>query len=714
MRFRNFVWIWLLGALLLFLEGGCASDPLPGEAALDAPRPPTWVQGVKIVTSQPGPYGLTDAMLANAGFAITAADRPRLTLTRSGKPIPLGLTGDEAGHLFFWAAAPDSRYMQQAVYLLTLSDHPLRPISIVSTPLAGPDLRSYSTTITLEENNRYSPTAPDGEHWFWQRLIAPDALDISISLPGAMPNAGRLTVDLWASSANSANPDHQLRLTVNEQIVGDFQWDGQGRKDIVADLPPGILMDGENQIRVESPGDLAIAAEVLFVDKVSLHYERAVDSASGWMDLYGQGRVISLSNQPTPPMILDVTDPLGWGTVDAEFNRPKQRWGLSAIADHHYAVVTDLDQMLTPSELTAWPTGPDLHQMSGVDYIAIGPPDLLTAVAPLLAWRESQGLSTLAVESGTLYDQFNHGVADPLAIPAFLAYAAANWPQPPTYLLLMGDATYDPQGYVAEAAGNRLPTLLVETVHGGETASDVLLGDWDADGLPDLAVGRIPARTPEQVTHVVQKVLDYEQHPPGGGWQKRVIAVADGTEAGFQQAAQRFLDRVPAPLTSTLVSPMGGDPEGSKAVIRELEQGSLLTAYFGHGSVGQWGQDRLFTVQQAQKLANGPRLSIVINMTCLTGLFTHPSISSLAEELLWRQDGGAVAVLAPTSLTIAYDQSYLSDPLIDGLLADSKHTLGQALLAAQRQVPLDSPGSRDVLYTFLLFGDPALHPLSPQ
>ena len=106
-------------------------------------------------------------------------------------------------------------------------------------------------------------------------------------------------------------------------------------------------------------------------------------------------------------------------------------------------------------------------------------------------------------------------------------------------------------------------------------------------------------------------------------------------------------------------------------------------------------------------------LPLVINMTCLTGLFTHPKVQSLTETLLWKPDGGAVAVLAPTSLTLSTDQGFLSQALADALLKDRSARLGDVFLQAQRSIPNTDAGSQDVLQTFLLFGDPALRLVQP-
>ncbi|MBS1250131.1 MAG: Gingipain R1 [Chloroflexi bacterium] len=133
-----------------------------------------------------------------------------------------------------------------------------------------------------------------------------------------------------------------------------------------------------------------------------------------------------------------------------------------------------------------------------------------------------------------------------------------------------------------------------------------------------------------------------------------------------------------------------------------------MTAYFGHGSLKMWGKDKLFTTENTTQLNNKNRLPIILNFTCLTGLFTHPTEESLAESLLFHPAGGAVAVLAPSSLTLPTNQSYLSDAIAQALLSGSHQRLGDVVLEAWRQVPVDDPNSRDVLGTFMLFGDPAL------
>jgi hypothetical protein len=371
---------------------------------------------------------------------------------------------------------------------------------------------------------------------------------------------------------------------------------------------------------------------------------------------------------------------------------------------------------LRPARVVPAVMSPDLRASGlGADYIAIGPPDLLEALQPLLQWRQSQGLKVMAVPVEAVYDQFNHGLPEPEAIRSFLEYAAGSYQPAPQYVVLVGDATYDPKGYTSSAEANRVPTFLVLTIQGGETASDVVFAQFKGEAKPALAVGRIPAREPAQVRTLVAKTLAYEQKAPAGDWRRRILAVADGQEASFKQDAQDFLALFPSNNKTVLFNPSAGATDANQQVKRYWDEGNWLIAYFGHGSIIQWGKDRIFTVTDVGTLSgSNDRFPVVVNMTCLTGLFTHPKTTSLAETLLWRLEGGAVAVLAPTSLTLASDQSFLSKPLAEAILADPKVTLGQAFLRAQRQAPPDQPGARDVIQTFLLFGDPALRLVSSQ
>ncbi|MFQ5858924.1 MAG: C25 family cysteine peptidase, partial [Anaerolineae bacterium] len=681
--------LWLLSLLALFTAACTASDdgPSPGPAA-----------AAKILVSQDGMYELTAADLEVAGLGWGGVDPTQLRLSHRGRQQPLWIQGQgETLVLRFYGQASESRYARDNVYWLqpeqgTVGDGETRrqgdkgtrrqgdqetrgPGDSPSPPL--PLTERYTATVRTEENHLYSPRVEQGDHWFWASLPAPQTQTFTVTLTAIAPGPASLQIEVWGSTEGPASPDHHLRVSVNGRRVADKTWDGQGRHTLEAGLPSGLLQEGANVVSIQAPGDTGVAADITFVDWIELRHPRFLVAQADRLLFDSPGGLQRLTGFTGPVSVFDVTDPQAVARVTGL----QEQQGQTAVTfqgepGRRYLAVGPKG-FHRPTRIARAGTDPDPSLRSGqalrapgngADYVAIGPADLLAPLLPLLQWRETQGLRVMAVPAEIVYDQFNHGLPEPQAIRAFLRYAAQAWQPAPRYLLLVGDATYDPRGYLTPAEANRVPSFLIPTVFGGETASDTAFAQLDDDLAPDIAVGRMPARTPQQVRTLVEKTLAYEQRASNGTWRRRILAVADGQDPSFRADAQAFLDRFSDDYQTELFGPQAGATDASQQVQRQLEAGNLLVAYFGHGSVTQWGKDRIFTTTDIASLGNAERLPVVLNMTCLTGLFTHPKVDSLVETLLWQPEGGAVAALAPTSLTLPTDQSFLSEALVEALL----------------------------------------------
>ena len=101
------------------------------------------------------------------------------------------------------------------------------------------------------------------------------------------------------------------------------------------------------------------------------------------------------------------------------------------------------------------------------------------------------------VDIEDIYGEFSYGMRNPQALKDFLFRARSSWRRPPRFVLLVGDASFDPRNYEGYGSFDFVPTKLVDTAY-LETASDDWFVDFDDDGLPDLAVGRLPVRTAEE------------------------------------------------------------------------------------------------------------------------------------------------------------------------------------------------------------------------
>ncbi len=696
--------VGLIALALILSACGSARQPQEPAPTGQAGRPSavTRTEGLpealKIYVDRPGIYRL-DAQSLGLEEPVPW-ERVRLVYGDNELPVfPL-----DGGLLFYAPPPPADRYAREAVIWLTFD---ARQQALMEEAQAGPANHAarsaFMATAVAEENLIYQPLAGGTEPWFWAQVAAPATWEAELTLDHVVAEGEAiLRVSLWAKTKAPVNPDHHWRLFVNGQQVADITRDGDGPHVLEVTLPAQLLREGSNTVRLEAVNDLGVA-DISFVDRVALVYPRAPVAQEGRLVVESEGGLYRVTGLDAPALVFDVTDPLAPRRVDG-VPQEGDTLLLNGEPSRRYEVVS-ADTALQPPRVALPTLAPDLRALDGGDYVIIAPSALMAALEPLKRHREAQGLRVRLLPAEALFDQFGDGQPRPEAIRAFLQHARQAWEPPPRYVLLVGDTTYDFQAFTVPPEVNQLPTFMVSTIFGGETASDVLLAQLDDDPWPDVALGRIPAGTPEQVERVVSKILAYEQQSGEQPWRRRVLAVADAWESRFADDARRFLDQV-TPFETELLSPPVGAPDGVDRVVSALEAGAFMVTYFGHGSVTQWGRDRLLTSDEAIALRNADRLSIVINMTCLTGLFTHPQATSLAESMLWAE-GGAVAVLAPTSLTLPGDQSFLADA-ITSALGNSPERLGDLFLQAQRQVPVEGAGTRDVLYTFLLLGDPAL------
>ena len=90
--------------------------------------------------------------------------------------------------------------------------------------------------------------------------------------------------------------------------------------------------------------------------------------------------------------------------------------------------------------------------------------------------------------------------------------------------------------------------------------------DLDDDGSPDIAVGRIPASSAEDVSIFMRKTLAYENNRAGQAGEFRLLAVADGQDAGFKYDAQRFADTFSLDTEKLVFAPEAGTSDANETI----------------------------------------------------------------------------------------------------------------------------------------------------
>lgn len=686
----------------------------------DASPTSTTPSELKILVEEDGIYALTYADLEQAGLDLEEANPSRIQLLNEGQEVPLALSGQGRElSILFYGMANTSLYSRSNVYWLSLKDGAGKRMAqrAASSDSQESPAASFLCTVHEEEDSFYAAkVSPGASHWYWQSLAAPLSSTLTLTLPQLAAGDATLRLALLGYTSDSVNPDHHLRIHFNDCSVEDFWWDGQTKYLMEASLPHSCLREGENLLTLEAVPDTGAKVDIVLMDWLEVDYQRFFVAVHDQLEFLGQGgphRLTGFTNEDI--WLFDISDPLNIALVaNPSVEREGPIYTLSFFdgepAGHRYMAASQVG-FKKPASMVAASQASDLRSRDNqADYIVVTHEAFEQAIQPLVEWRRSEGLSVKVVTITKVYDQFNYGLTDPESIREFLRYAHQYWAKPaPQYVLLVGDASYDYRDNLLGPNKSLLPCYLMETAFSGQTTSDNWFVSLDDDDIvPDMAIGRLPVGTVEETRTVVDKIIAYERSAPPGEWRQRILLVADGEEATFARQSDILADQWLPPGHEAVKIYAASTVDPQTQIVSQLRQGSLVVNYIGHGSIDLWSHESLFSSEQVMSLGNDGRQPLMIMMSCLLGFFAHPELESMSEELLLADNGGAIAVFAPSSLTLPSDQGSLNRALFNALLMRGAPTVGLAVMEAKGSLALQTQDERDVIETFTLLGDPAL------
>jgi len=692
---------------------------------------------VAVEVNQTGLTEITYENLSAVGYPVTTAHPNQLHLTLAGKEIAYEWDGDsdtsfEPGErLLFYAAPRFSRYSPFDVYFLEEGNSPGMSMESRSADPLGLPAGVARVEITAEENRIYTPDcfcAPippgrDGDRWVWDRLQRDThpTQSYSIGLAGVDPSQPA-TLILWLIGFTdvSAKPDHHVQVALNQNYIGQVEWDGKESISAAFYFPGSMLINGSNSLTLSLPGIPSVEVEGAWLDAFSIDYGR--DDSSSGESIFFRGEeashtyIISLDSSQGL-RAYDVTDPgrplrLSGFTLDTS---GKLTLGDGLVSGNPHYWITSEAGIANPERLHLVPALETEADFSGADYLIISPAEFVPALDDLISLRQKQGLRVAQEDLQAIYDTFGDGRPDPAAIRNFLDYAYNSWDPRPTYVLLVGDGTSDPKRYNPESSATIIPPYLVDVdPWAGETAADNRYVTVDGDDiLPDMLIGRLPANNLAEAQTMVAKIVAYEQAAEPGPWNSHITFVADDPDEGgnFPASSEALMTSfVKPPLVSQRLyytPPTFSAEEISKTLFQDWNDGTGIIMFTGHASVHQWAAERFIHLEDISALKNKARLPVVLEMTCFTGSFQVPAFPTLDEALLRYSDGGAVAVWGPTGLGVATGHESLAEGFYESIFQGGQRNIGTATLSGKLHLSTQNPGSPDLIDTFTLLGDPA-------
>ncbi len=717
----------------------------------------------KITIGEEGIYKVEFSNLTALGIALDKIDPRNFQLFRNGEEQHIYVNGEQDGSfdsgdvIEFYGQKNDGT-LESALYKST-SDQPHKDYSIFTdtssyylTWSTSPSSKRFSAyydnnysgktsniyfmhSITQVFTSNYFAGIPinndgaqlyseytggEGFHqWVWSSQS-----QFRVALPAihaSGPNAS-LQAIAYSSNHNTSvivnNYNHEFGLSLNTRgnIIARKKTLGYERVDISAVIAASDLKPSTDVFM----GEITFSGSGFNVSRLKMTYPRLFDleKSSGLhvnSDFtYSFFDFANYSNAKSTPIVYDLSSKK---RVRADkqtdnhilFNLPNAGKIECLILDE-----TEIKQIASFRKVEMVTYSPN----SSVDYLIITNKKLESGAINYKYYRESTEGGSHTVEVvyvQDLYEKYGYGIESPLAVRNFIGTFDQLLPNLKSILILGKGQLYDRirSNDARKNAYNLVPSI-------GIPASDYLyVSPLNTTRLNiDYGIGRIPARSNDQIEDYLEKLRAFESQP-NADWQKKVIQLAGGT-AEENETFKTYLEsyynvlkdsslggyRVlfsksePVPIQSSLTG----------KIQEELNKGACMLSYFGHGAA----QVMEISLGEPDQLNNFGKTPLFLFNGCALGN-TYEDLS-LAEKFLFEPKNGALGWIA--SSTFGYTSPlFVHTREIHKALFNTTYGqgIGQALKTASENYgsihqAMSILEARQLVY----HGDPALDIFAPE
>ncbi len=662
--------------------------------------------------------------MLTAGWLAAPIPKARVAVTDNGREVLRHILCAQAGSEFgpgcsveWLGNTHDSIYGNSNFYKISDDLANAQPVNEGALVDVGNQTLSFNSEVKVAPNIGYSFSAPGNDPWYDARMVAstvPVEINRTFALPERVDGPVSIAVTLWGGldfAGDSA--DHSVEIRVNGQSLATRRFDGLREEVITLNLPSNLLQSS-NTLTVRVLADTGYAADVVLLDGFAVRYTRASRVVGGELAL---GQVASAMPASSDVFansfesrdgfqITGVAAPsVVWSQSGTRVRRDEISGDRLLDSTTTAFVVADIAHIATPN---LSPAIDSTLNTSQVDYLIVTHPLFEAELTALVQMQQSRGYSVRVLRTDAIFAAKSDFEHSPQAIRQ--AIAQIN----PRFVLLVGGDTYDYNNYLGLGSQSYVPTFYrVADPIVRFAATDALFVDADGDGKPDRALGRIPARTVAELRLALDSIIQRAATPA-----IRYLGVGGGSNASeqFDTHSRSLLSylRQGQPKDFALTDELGIANARSKAIAGLAGSADWIN-YLGHSSPNRWAAQNLLDTSQLASITRTGVPAIVSQWGCWNNYFVLPDQDTMSHALMLRPNHLAAAVIGSTSL--AEDASHLAlatrlfDLVEDGVFGETTmapiNTLGEALMAAKRNLAEQAPQHVESNYSITLFGDPA-------
>ncbi|HED11062.1 MAG TPA: type IX secretion system sortase PorU [Caldithrix abyssi] len=620
--------------------------------------------------------------------------------------------------------------------------------------LSNPQTVDYGTFRFHYEKDQYNLLS-SGPDWYGYRFFGTsNNFTFNFELPPRTLAGKDPTVKVRLKGATAIryqepSSTYYFNMSINNAaVINNLRFSGAARVDATRKLPLASLNNGVNSVSFQYQGSKEAA--VAHLDDISIIYQARLTALDNMLDFFstrennnrsykvsglGGGndwQIWNISDAANPRIYArDVSPQAGSLTINVAANQAPKEWLVFSLSQTALREVTEFGSYTPEDDL--------LSTSNQADYVIVTRRELREKGEEFARLRPHLTSKVVSVEDIEFF--FNSGVQDPTAIRNFFRYAYFNWQSPSiSYVLLLGDGHYDYRN-ISISQQSVVPVFEIYNTNELDSRevdlyfTDLVSNDNSESKRnirPDIAIARIPIENARDADVMLDKIKTYEANPIKEGWQVQVTLVADDTtisagktEPWLHQPQTEKLIRETAiknfnikKIYLTAYKPVAGGrgilkPGAQQDIIDQINNGTLLLNYVGHGSPTTWAHETVFNFDRDYASVNNPgRYTFLVAATCDFGMFDNPNLVSFTEGLIWKKEAGIIGALVATRLVYSQQNAKFNRFFYKKLFPDGKPSieLGAAFLQALHE----ESGSNVNDQKYHILGDPTMTLIDPR
>ena len=504
-----------------------------------------------------------------------------------------------------------------------------------------------------------------------------------------------------------------------------------------------------------------------------INYTKTTSTSNGWIDyiavkmrknLYiengyvnfrdtksvGSGNTaeFTISNASSNTVVWDISDRTNALAISGTFSSNTYKFKAKADTLREYVAFSPSYSFPSPIFSNAENVGvvanQNLHASGNADLIIITHPNFISQANEIKKIHETyDNFSVVVTTPEKIYNEFSSGCPDICAMRNYIKmfydkYSSGSMPK---NVLLLGDGSFDNK--TSDGSVSNF-ILTYETVNSLTNTMSIVSDDFfvcldEGEGeimsneKMDMGIGRMPVKTSEEATDAVNKLRSYYSPSSFGSWKNKSTIIADDAEnnetvhqinaenmiasqlefsAEYLNIEKIYLDDYEQVYTST----GNAYPDVSNVIIDNINNGTLLLTWVGHGNPKSWAHENVFSINSINSLQNKNKYPFIVTATCDFAPFDDHEIISGGELLFLAPNSGAIALLS----TVRQVYSTKNERLVKNVYkymfeSHLEENAGQKPKTIGESVALGKNETADFnMRSFVIIGDPAITLSQPK